>query len=230
MVGNWSSPRWRNSSRKCEKVCVFIELAGWFKNALKNWNNFLCFQFQLKPNRTKVNVSPNHCGLFSKFIIRNRDTFTIYSIVVRPSVASYMITVLRKKSLTPTWLRNGRNRATRTCAVCVAFKPVTPISAQIAFAVCRNRSWKKDESLNAYIVVAEVALVRHDDALVRHGKEKIDIARADIRLILNLQDFTFHLNENSLNFIIIKMMKPLKLIRVSILKPTNEKQMPLFCN
>lgn len=84
--------------------------------------------------------------------------------------------------------------------------------------------------MNAYIVVAEVALVRHDDALVRHGKEKIDIARADIRLILNLQDFTFHLNENSLNFIIIKMMKQLKLIRVSILKPTNEKQMPLFCN
>lgn len=102
---------------------------------------------------------------------------------------------------------------------------MTPISAQIAFAVCRNRSWKKDESLNAYTVVAEVALVRHEATA-----KKTDIARADIRLILNFQDFTFHLNKTALNFMIIKMMKQLKLIRVSILKPTNEKQMPLFCN
>lgn len=53
--------------------------------------------FQPKLNLTKENVSTNHFGQFSKFIIKNRVTFMIYSIVEKPSVVNFTITVSPRK-------------------------------------------------------------------------------------------------------------------------------------
>lgn len=114
--------------------------------------------FQLKQSHMKANVSMNHCGRYSRFTIKSRDTFSIYLYAVKLFPENFMNIVSKRRQLTVISQRNGRNLAMKIFAACDVFKLETQILERIVFVEFQNQNQKKVEWWSVCIVDAEAVL------------------------------------------------------------------------